>query len=332
MSNKSKGRCWVFTLNFSSQDDYEALDPSEWRYARYAVWQHEIGDSGTEHYQGYVNFSTPVSLTHVKKLPGLYRAHIERVRGTVAEAARYCQKLEGQLDGPYYFPTKEEVLKHCSRGDQGKRTDIDHMCELVRMGLSDKDILEEAPRYIAKYQKGIDHVRLAMGGKGRQGPIDTLVYVGPSGTGKSHTCLQLYPPGDFWFWMSPGKWWDGYQGQPGIVFDEFRGNWMPYSYALKLLDGYPMLVEKKGGHIQMMATYFRFTSNEHPKAWWAGREGAVPWAEDPLRRRLNNIQLMKRVYVPPVVEAPFDDAESWWDSQPQPAPLAARSLFGVSMK
>lgn len=327
-----KGRCWVFTLNFSSQEDYEALYPRTWRYARYAVWQHEIGESGTEHYQGYVNFSTPVSLTHVKRQPGLERAHLERVRGTVAEACAYCQKPEGRLDGPHFFPDRESVNKHCSYGDQGKRSDIDHMCEMVKAGLSDNQICDDYPRYIAKYQKGIDHVRLAMGKPGRQGPTDSIVLVGPSGTGKSHLAADLWPEGDLWFWMNPGKWWDGYQGQPGIVFDEFRGNWMPYSYALKLLDGYPMLVEKKGGHIQMMARSFRFTTNVHPKDWWADRPGAPDWAEDPLRRRLHLIKLLDQPFVPPDPIVIIDEAEIWWDAQPKPAPPEARRLFGVSMK
>jgi len=134
------------------------------------------------------------------------------------------------------------------------------------------------------------------------------------------------PEGPDWFWVSPGKWFDGYQGQSGLVFDEFRDNWQTYSYMLRLLDCYPFRVERKGGFIQMKATRFRFSSNVHPKAWWAGRPGKVAWVEDPLRRRFSRIELMTDVFVQ--ADQLVDDTEAWWDARPEAVAPAARARYG----
>jgi len=49
-----QARCWCFTLN----NPEEELAVNEWDGIAYAVWQLEIGEEGTVHYQGYVNFSS----------------------------------------------------------------------------------------------------------------------------------------------------------------------------------------------------------------------------------------------------------------------------------
>lgn len=60
---------WCFTINNPDVDDAMAHDMlSQWPYQYIAV-QREIGGSGTEHLQGYVEFDKPMRLTGIKKLP-----------------------------------------------------------------------------------------------------------------------------------------------------------------------------------------------------------------------------------------------------------------------
>jgi len=318
-------RCWCATLN--NPDAW--LPVSEWPGLSHAVWQLEIGDSGTVHYQIWLHFREPVVKSYVYKLEGLTTAHVEAQRGTKSECLTYHTKHETRLEGPYFFPSKDSVEKWVRRG-AGVRTDLDAMVAMVRSGATDTQILEAIPVAIFKYQKGIDAVRLAMPGQERQAaPKDCVLYLGPTGTGKSYRLRRESPEGPDWFWVSPGKWFDGYQGQSGLVFDEFRDNWQTYSYMLRLLDCYPFRVERKGGFIQMKATRFRFSSNVHPKAWWAGRPGKVAWVEDPLRRRFSRIILMTEVYVQEDVLV--DEAEAWWDARPEAIAPAARAIFGERM-
>lgn len=314
----SQKRCWIITVN--NPDAW--MDVSEWDGLRYAVWQLEMGENGTPHYQMYLNFKRSVRLGTIKKLEGLERCHAEARRGTKVEAVAYCSKEDSRLEGPYWFPSEMQV-RAMSNVEEGGRSDLKYLCELVKADWTDKMIAEEEPKFILKFQKNINDLRLAYSEPGRTGAvIDSVVYVGPSGTGKSYRLRRECPPGDEWFWVSPGKWFDGYQGQVGLVFDEFRDNWQTYSYMLKLLDLYPFKVERKGGMIEMKATRFRFSSNEHPKAWWDGRAGKVAWADDPLRRRLKRIVLMDQVWDED--DDIQDDAEAWWSAN---AP-AVRAVFG----
>jgi len=320
-----KGRCWILTLNNPSA----WLDMEDVQYLQYAAWQLEIGDSGTVHYQIYVNFSTNVSLHWVTSLSEFRGCHAEVRRGTKLEAVEYCTKDESRLEGPFYYPNKKAVLRHAS-SEKGRRTDIDALVEMIEREYTDAQIAEVAPVLIVKYQRGADHLRLARSKPGRSGErIDSVVYVGPSGTGKSRRLREECPEGDLWFWVSPGKWFDGYQGQPGLVFDEFRDTWYTYSYFLKLVDIYPFRVEKKSGTVVMKATRFRFSTNVHPKSWWSGRPGKLPWEEDPLRRRLKLIVLMDQAYADQ--EEIVDHASAWWDTQPAAVDPAVRAVYGQRM-
>lgn len=47
-------------------------------------------------------------------------------------------------------------------------------------------------------------------------------------------------------------WWDGYNGQQTVVFDDYRPWWCPFSYLLGLLDRYPIKVQTKGGWINFV--------------------------------------------------------------------------------
>jgi len=51
---------WCFTWN---NPDYEAEQPNVWPDVHWGVWQHEVGASGTPHYQGYVVFTQKKRIT-----------------------------------------------------------------------------------------------------------------------------------------------------------------------------------------------------------------------------------------------------------------------------
>lgn len=88
-----------FTVNNPVDD----LDPSEWPDVRYCVWQKEVGEAGTPHFQGYVEFTKKKTITAMKRMAGLERAHFEKRMGTASQAAEYCQKEEGRLEGPWEY-------------------------------------------------------------------------------------------------------------------------------------------------------------------------------------------------------------------------------------
>jgi len=68
-------RNWMFTIN--NPDDTD--DPNAWE-VKYVVWQLEEGESGTPHYQGYVELEKVSRLAAMKKLS--LKAHWEKRMGT----------------------------------------------------------------------------------------------------------------------------------------------------------------------------------------------------------------------------------------------------------
>jgi len=68
-------------------------------------------------------------------------------------------------------------------------------------------------------------------------------------------------------------WFDGYDGQDVVIFDDFYGG-LPLPYMLRLLDGYPMRLPIKGGHTYAKWTKVYLTSNVPPTEWYQDPDGA----------------------------------------------------------
>jgi hypothetical protein len=113
--------------------------------------------------------------------------------------------------------------------------------------------------------------------------IEVNVYWGITGSGKSHRAFT--EAGDcFYAKPSTNKWWDGYQGQPNVVIDEFDGS-INVVHLLRWFDKWPCLVETKGGTVPLQASKFWITSNIAPGNWWADIKLSHL---DALNRRITN--------------------------------------------
>lgn len=125
-----KFRNWCFTLNNPNIEDIESWN---FKDVEYMIIGWEVGEQGTEHLQGYMEFKNQKRLTEAKIHPKL---HLEQRRGTQKQAIDYCMK-----DGQYYeFGEKKE---------QGRRSDLNEIKELLDNGGTMNDVAEEYfPQYI----------------------------------------------------------------------------------------------------------------------------------------------------------------------------------------
>lgn len=92
------------------------------------------------------------------------------------------------------------------------------------------------------------------------------MFWGATGTGKSRRAwdeasFDAYPKGP------TSIWWCGYNGQPNVVMDEFRGQ-IGISHLLRWFDRYPVTVEVKGSSVVLNAKQIWVTSNLHPRDWY----------------------------------------------------------------
>lgn len=252
----------------------------------YGIMQKEICPStGSEHWQCYFELRSQQRLSAVKEILGDEKCHVESRRGTAQEAADYCRKIESAVPG--------SLIEFGTMKQQGKRSDIESLVNLVREGKSNIEILETMPGTYARMYKAVDRIRwdirAASSSSWRQ--LEVLVLYGATGTGKTRFAIESCPPDQAWFKLDVANnlWWDGYSNEDILIIDDFYG-WIKYGLLLNVLDGYKLRLEVKGGFTWASWRRVIITSNKHPRDWYKEPQGqlvdGVPAA---LARRITSI-------------------------------------------
>lgn len=149
----------------------------------------------------------------------------------------------------------------------GKRTDIDN----CRQAVLDGKNIKEIGFNIAQSKQAFDFAKSLLTLKTPERRKPPLVYwiTGDPGQGKSraaHEMIEQYYTDDqLWDTGSDFKYFEGYCGQPAVLFDDFRGSWGPYDFLIKLIDRYPMRVAVKYGSAEWKAELIIFTSIYTPQ-------------------------------------------------------------------
>jgi hypothetical protein len=249
--NNRRSRRWVFTLN--NPGDGGAEDPQTWPGVKYLCWQLEAAETGTLHLQGLVIFINPKTLGGCRLING--RCHWEIMRGTLAQAEKYCSKEDTRVLGPWRRGVKPQP---------GKRNDIWDIKAMIDQGHSEKAIADAHFATWAKFHRAFSRYRL-LSIKQRNARPTIFILWGASGLGKTRVVREAFSEA---YWKPRSKWWDGYENQEVVIFDEFY-SWIPLAELLKILDWYPMQVETKGGSVQLTTSCFVFTSNVNPLEWYS---------------------------------------------------------------
>lgn len=273
-----QSKYWCFTLNNFSTDDEErikrqgqACQDSESSSITYLVFGIESGSSGTPHLQGYVEFRSRARLSSVKRLLG-GNPHLEVRRGTSIQASEYCKK-----DGSY------QEFGVLSKG-RGERTDLLQLQEAIQAGASLREIANEHFGSYLRYQKAIHNAR-DLYAIPRTWVCSVIVYWGKTGTGKTSSVFDNLALMEDIYVHPGGPWFDGYDGHPIALFDDFGGSEFRITYLLKLLDCYPMRVPVKGAHVTWRPYEIYLTSNMDPNDWY---RHANPEHVNALMRRITN--------------------------------------------
>lgn len=261
----------AFMARFASNDD-------DFENISYMVFQQEkCPESERLHIQGYCELKKKMSFSAIKECFKNYTMHIENRRGSQQEAVDYCKKDESRVDGPYEWG----ILKK-----QGKRNDIVECKAILEETDSLYHVMMHNPSAFIKYHKGFSAMQSLIheereNNKEYKLP-ETTVLIGPSGCGKTKFVHDRHQKKDIFILNqsnSKNVWWCGYRQHKVLLIDEFNG-WLNFDYLLRLLDGYGMKLEIKGGHTYANWDYIYITSNDEVGDWYLGRN------LDPLLRRI----------------------------------------------
>lgn len=269
MSEKGNGKHWIVVIN---NPEGECLDFNP-ATDQYMVCGLERGEQGTQHIQGYVQFTKRRRFKYLKeRWP---RAHIELARGSPEQNRSYCTKEGASHE-------HGEMLK-----GQGARNDLNEIRSLIDSGATCEEIRDGHYSTYMRYQRAIIS-DIESCRPGRTTPTELHILWGDTGTGKSLWCAENLPRA---YWKSRGEWWDGYDGHEDVVIDEFYG-WLPFDLLLRLADRYPLQVPVKGGFRKFVAKRIFITSNK-PYTEWYHHGNDTLWAA--FRRRLSSVREFKKL-------------------------------------
>jgi hypothetical protein len=106
-STGKKYRKWCFTENNPEAGTWEQRVEKFKSLAKFWIIAREVGESGTPHFQGYVEWNSPMLFDNMKKL--MPRAWLAKAKGTTEQNRRYCMK-QGDYSTNIPLPRRETIL------------------------------------------------------------------------------------------------------------------------------------------------------------------------------------------------------------------------------
>lgn len=293
---------WCFTIhdkedNWPSDTMPIALwDPDVMKFLVYQL--EKAPTTGKLHVQGYVQLKKKARMSTVKGILHHDDAHLETSKGTPRQNLSYCTKADTRLLGPWEFGEKPT--------GQGARNDLLEVAKEIKEGKTKREVAEAHPAEVIKFSKGLEIYRHTIDSCPRWRNVEVTYIWGPTGTGKTRSVwesvedvTQIYKV------ESDGQWWDGYDSQDIILFDDYNSQ-VPIHKWLTWLDGHPLQVPIKGAYVYAKWTKVFITSNVNPERLYMKHHAGIPggatgdWDEDVLKaehrealmRRLTTIREM----------------------------------------
>lgn len=216
---------------------------------KYVIYGREIcPKTGKEHFQGYGEFARRTyAMAGAKRILGVPDGtHLYPRRGTREQMRDYCRK-DGEFRefGVWESLTKEDLFKQ-------------------PIGF----LKENYPEFYCRYHKGLEKLQTKESPEWRD--LTVTVLWGEPERFKSRRARVC----DSWYCVeSPYKWFDGYTNQKRLILDDFILEDIGHNKLKRLLDGYPLQLETKGGFTHAHWTEVVITTNEKPKDWFREVKG-----------------------------------------------------------
>lgn len=217
------------------------------------------------------------------------------------EALQYVKK-DGQFIEIGECPVKEQMSK----------ADINKM--ILERNL--EDLVDEGEISLYRYKQLLtakqQYYMSRKANKAREKPKVYWLW-GPTGSGKTRYAVE-HAGEEYWI-SNNSEWFDGYWGQDTVIIDDLRASTYKYSFLLRLLDRYPMMVQIKGGWQVWIPKVIYITAPEKPEKVFVNRETGEAWDSiDQLIRRVDEFIEFPR-------EEPTTPTENWEETEvPQRCP------------
>lgn len=301
-NNPIKNYC--FTVHY---DELPELPTSLPDGCVYIVFQRECCPSTKrQHLQGYVQLSSKLRFKQAKQyIAGLFPSsrqlspYIAVARGNPKQNRDYCTKSESRA--PDTDPVEFGTISL-----PGARNDLSFVRDAIISGVSPSDAISSDDSFTAstlRYYRSWKSVMADLAPQ-RDASVDPQVIViyGVPGSGKTRYAYDKYPGA---YMKSTGKWWDFYNGQEVVIYDDFDGWDCTFANFKTWTDRYPCFVESKGSTVKLAATVHIFTTNTYPSHWWTKKVTGA-YGRDAIWRRITSVIHYPYVGEDPIVYEPKD--------------------------
>jgi len=272
----AQDRRYCFTWNNYTPADLELIQ-SKLSLFSYLVYGKETGDSGTPHLQGFfIIKGNKKSIIQLKRLFG-DQPSFQAARALSATAAAYCKKGvqsheewdESGISGPTYG-LDADVFEHGHlRGAGGSPNSLSEMAESIKSGVPMTDVSEMDPSTYIRNYRGLAAYANLQTTDYEHNTVRGIWIIGKPGTGKSHHARKFGELMGGYFVKSQSKWFDGYNGEPVIILEDFDIDGQFLGHEMKLWsDKYSHTAEIKGGSVKLRHKFFVVTTNFHMGEIW----------------------------------------------------------------
>lgn len=202
----------------------------------------EVGEQGTPHTHLYVAFQNAKEFQTIHRR--FYGVHIEAARGTHQENRDYIRK-EGKYQDTDKADTNlpdtfEESGQLPAESDR-RMKQSEAILAMIEAGASNAEILRAYPSAMNRLPR-IEQARQTLLEEKYRDAFRGLqvIYIwGKTGVGKTRGIMERYGYRNVYRVTNYKNPFDGYKGEPVILFDEFRSS-LPLEDMLKYMEGYPL--------------------------------------------------------------------------------------------
>lgn len=288
----TKATCYVFTYNNYSAEGEAALQIWMTEKTKYAIYGHEVGESGTPHLQGYLSLKrNTATRTLQKQLSALgIKLTLFYARGNPAQNRVYCTKQDEN-----HFWEHGEIKS----AGQGARNDLSALVDTIKTpGITLDEVAKAHPEEYIKYS-GIARLHAVYEKDTIEEFRDVTVTAlyGTGGTGKTSKAIDICRrlKINYYILSAPARgatlYYQRYSAEKALILDDFYG-WITPHELFRVLDIYKLIIRVLYGDRYARWLYVFFTSNVHPTKFYKpeifDKLDTEAW-----NRRFHNIYLME---------------------------------------
>jgi len=279
---------------------------------QYLVYQLEQGESGTFHYEGYLELKTRTRFRQVQIILAgdlATQVHLETRYGTQQQCIEYCTKNdETYRAGPWEGGTPKDT-------NPGQRNDLLAFKDAVVEDRKRKrDLVDDHYKVLARHHRFYETLT-EMTRPTSDRDLRVFLLYGPPGSGKSRAIYHKYRDELDELWVAPVSngtvWFDSYDRHRFVLLDDFAGagSHITLTTLLQLVDRYTCRVPIKGGHTWFCPERIYITTNVMPSLWykWEGRE--IHYRA--LSRRFHCVLEFEDVF-DAELSIPIERDQDWW--------------------